>query len=897
MYTHESPPMTKTTPTTYPQRDISDLKSRVDLATVVGSYGIQLTKRGKSLQACCPFHSEDTPSFTVTPEKQLWHCFGCDQGGDVIKFVELIDKLEFPEAVEKLKRFVGEQPAKSVESEVVRSAQLVEVSPARRVKLLTRVAEFYHRIFLNRPEALRYLTKVRGIADVGLLKNFQVGYADGSLLKALPQDDDTIQELKAIGVLTESGRELFKDCAVFPLWSRDGAIVNLYGRRIQDGQVNHLYLPGPKQGLWNAQAARRSKTIVLCESVLDALTALDRGIGNAIPAYGVHGLTVDLLALFAESKVGSVLICFDGDEAGRVGSAKAESQLIEKSFHVGVVNMPDGEDINSFLSQHSAEELQALIDAAMPVVPVAQPDPIPGSKTVPLPTQGFEPTKSGFRVAFAGRCYEVKGIAKETTQLKATIKAWGEKAKGFELNTLDMYSSRSRDAFAKSCAAMFGVDDAVAKSDLQQLLTHMETMSEQTNEQAPTEITLSAEDEARAMAFLTNPNIFDEILSDFETLGIAGETTNKKVCYLTSISRKLDDPLSVLIQSRSASGKSTIMDAVVRLTPETEALYRTRLTPTSLFYGEADALVHKLIAVEEAAGLGEAAYSLRALQSSKRLTVAVTVKDPQSGRPQTVEYEVNGPVAVLMTTTSQNVDEETASRFLVVTVDESKEMTERILNAQRHRDTLAGYLAELEKNAVISKHHAAQQLLEPLVVLNPYAEQLTFPALSLRARRDHKKYLMIIKAVALLHQKQRPVCEAQRGGQVFRYIQVTREDIRKANELAVQVFATSMDELSAPARKLFNLIRELAQSESAARGIPPEQFSFGRRTLREATTWSETQVRTHLEELTSLEYVRAKSGSQGKEYLYELIVFDGPTQDQRFTIDLTDPDTLLEPVE
>jgi hypothetical protein len=195
--------------------------------------------------------------------------------------------------------------------------------------------------------------------------------------------------------------------------------------------------------------------------------------------------------------------------------------------------------------------------------------------------------------------------------------------------------------------------------------------------------------------------------------------------------------------------------------------------------------------------------------------------------------------AVLLTTTAPSLDEETASRFLTLTIDESQAMTETILATQRHGDTLAGYLAELDRAAVIAKHHAAQRLLEPLVVINPFAEQLTFPAHILRARRDHKKYLMLIKAIAFLHQKQRLVKEAERGGTTFRYVEVSKSDIRRANELAARVLRASLDELSAPARNLLDVapddlaavakaaqrIANAAMQVFAADGITLQQFN------------------------------------------------------------------------
>lgn len=246
---------------------------------------------------------------------------------------------------------------------------------------------------------------------------------------------------------------------------------------------------------------------------------------------------------------------------------------------------------------------------------------------------------------------------------------------------------------------------------------------------------------------------------------------------------------------------------------------------------------------------------------------------------------------MLLTTTSASLDEETASRFLTLTIDESQNMTEVILAAQRRRDTLAGYLDELAKAEVIAKHHAAQRLLEPVVVINPYAEQLSFPAHSLCARRDHKKYLMLIKAVAFLHQKQRTVKESARGGQAFRFIEVTREDIAHANLLARHILGHSLDELSAQARRLLELVHGFVAAQCQAREISSAQFFFTRRDVRQATGWSDWQIRTHLKELEDLEYLRARSGAWGREFVYELagMPFQGAP-----SIALVDPATLAE---
>ena len=170
--------------------------------------------------------------------------------------------------------------------------------------------------------------------------------------------------------------------------------------------------------------------------------------------------------------------------------------------------------------------------------------------------------------------------------------------------------------------------------------------------------------------------------------------------YLSATSRNLGEPLSVLVQSRSAAGKSTLQDAVLSLIPSEDYIKYTRLTGQALFYKEEDSLVHKLLAIEEEHGAREASYSIRNIQSSKYLSIAATGKDSATGKLRTEEYKVKGPVALMITTTEVELDYETSNRFIILTVDESKEMTERILQKQRNRETLEGLIRESEAEQV-----------------------------------------------------------------------------------------------------------------------------------------------------------------------------------------------------
>ncbi|HEN47442.1 MAG TPA: hypothetical protein ENI75_03670, partial [Mizugakiibacter sp.] len=715
-----------------PDEQIEHLKQTTDLVAVIKDRGVQLRKSGRVYKGRCPFHEEKTPSFTVNPAEHLWHCFGCDKGGNVIQFVQLVDQISFPEAVKRLnghQRDALVEPPVSGKTSSSLTAQPPPVNPAQRVKLLTRVAAFYQKCFANRPEGMKYLIKGRGINHVTHFKNYQLGYADGSLLDALPQDDDSRNLFKALGVLTGKGRELLQGCVVFPLFDDQGNVVNLYGRRLIDGEVNHLTLPGPKVGLWNYQAAKRSTSLLLTESVIDALTLIDRGLHDVMPCYGVHSLTDDLLTHLEKCTVKDVTLCFDGDAAGRRGRDKVSEQLKEKGMTVHAVPLPDGEDINTFLNRHPVSAFQALLNASNP----DHPHPTEAEKTEAANVPRVDKTDHGFKLTLGPRCYEIKAIARQGTQLKATVKASVNHKKGFELHTLDLYSARSREAFARSCVSLFDEEEPRIKTDLTDVLEQVEAWQPEGASTAAQPVEPSAKEKAAALAFLKHPDLLDAIQQDMTLLGVAGEDLNKVLCYLAATSRKLDDPLSLLIQSRSAAGKSTLQNAVLALIPDEDKVVYTRMTDQALFYQDEMALVHKVLALEEAEGLGGAAYSLRALQSSKSVSVATTSKDPVTGKMKTEHYTVQGPVAVMLTTTQPDLDEETCSRFLTLTIDESEAMTQRIFESQRHADTLDGVLHQLERRDLMNKHHTAQRLLEPMVVINPYAQQLSFPSRSLRA--------------------------------------------------------------------------------------------------------------------------------------------------------------------
>jgi hypothetical protein len=242
-----------------------------------------------------------------------------------------------------------------------------------------------------------------------------------------------------------------------------------------------------------------------------------------------------------------------------------------------------------------------------------------------------------------------------------------------------------------------------------------------------------------------------------------------------------------------------------------------------------------------------------------------------NGRLITQTYRVEGPVMIFLTTTAIKVDEELLNRCLVLTVDEDREQTKAIHRLQRQRQTLQGLLASQEHQRTLTLHRNAQRLLRPMLVANPYAEELTFLDNKTRSRRDHLKYLTLIRAITLLHQYQRPLRTTHHNGQDVQYIEVALEDIEVANRLASEVLGRTSDDLPPQTQRLLRQIDGMVTAACQRLGQDRADYRFSRRDVREFTAWGNTQLKVHLRRLEELEYLLVHRGGRGQSFVYELL--------------------------
>jgi DNA primase catalytic core len=898
-----------------PEADLERVKRAVNLRELVQSRGIELKRHGsKDWIGRCPFHADrDKPNFIVTPGKGLFHCMACGAAGNAIQFIERHDGVSFRHAFELLNQggnaaFVAVPALKQASVPRLPCPLDPAVDDAT---LFRQVSGYYHeRLKLSAP-ARAYLAG-RGLDSDELIDHFQIGFADRTLGLRLPESNRETGEtlrtrLAQLGLWRDSGHEHFNGCIVVPLQDEAGHVVSFYGRRAQKADLKHLYPPGPHRGLLNREALA-SAEIILCEAVLDALTFWANGFKNVTCLFGTEGFTDELWE--ALKKVQRVRIAYDADDAGERAAQRDAERFQKHGIEVFRVKFPHGMDANEYACKvKPADKSLALLlnsaawlgAGARPPAPPPQPTvetnaPAPSlslaasvsslepdaakeEKPPPAPAMPPPPTLEQRGDAWffdvEGREYRVSGLEKTlgTDALKVALRL--RQGERFHLDQVDLSRDAERRRFIERAAEETGLTNDLLKRDIGRLLLAVEQAQAELAkpaENAAAVVTLSPEERDAALKWLREPNLIGRLREAFHQAGIIGEESNTLVAYLAGVSRKLERPLAIIIQSASAAGKTTLMDAVLSFFPEEERVKYSAMTGQSLYYLGETSLKHKILAVVEEAGAERASYALKLLQSEGELTIASTGKDPATGKMVTQEYHVEGPVMIFLTTTAIDLDEELQNRCLTLAVDESAEQTGRIHRVQRERRTLAGLVAHEERKDLLKQLRNAQRLLQPLHVVNPFAPVLTFATARTRNRRDHEKYLTLIDAIALLHQHQREA-RTLPGGQ--RFIEVTLDDIALANELAPEMLGRSLDELPPQTRRLLAFIRELVKKKCGAGGAKAGAgpACFSRKELRDLSGWSLTQVSVHLERLVALEYLTLRHGRLGSAFVYE-ILFD-----------------------
>lgn len=365
-----------------PQRFIDDLLARIDVVEVVGER-VQLKKTGRNYSGLCPFHQEKTPSFTVSADKQFYHCFGCGANGSALRFLMEYDNLRFPEAVEQLASRLGlEVPREGADDP---RAQLRERKRREGVNLLELAAGFFReRLRMAEGGAARDYLQQRGLAEE-IQRDFGIGYAPDAW-EALKRhlDSQGVSEAVQIeyGLLVqreESGRtyDRFRDRIMFPIRDVRGRTIAFGGRVLGDAKPKYLNSPESPvfhkgrelYGLYEArQASPRLERLLIVEGYMDVVALAQFGIRNAVATLGTSTSEEHLARLFR--MVDEVVFCFDGDRAGRQAASRALETVLPQMLdgrQARFLFLPEGEDPDTLVRREGTEAFENRIVCASPL--------------------------------------------------------------------------------------------------------------------------------------------------------------------------------------------------------------------------------------------------------------------------------------------------------------------------------------------------------------------------------------------------------------------------------------------------------------------------------------------------------------------------------------------------
>ncbi len=453
-------------------------------------------------------------------------------------------------------------------------------------------------------------------------------------------------------------------------------------------------------------------------------------------------------------------------------------------------------------------------------------------------------------------------------------------------HNLDLYNDTQAEKLIRRAAEKLETGTSVLSASLAELTEGLEEYRlKQLKENQPQPYEppkLPTEERKEAESFLKGPKLLERTNGLIGKSGVVGEESNRLLMFLIFTSRKQPQPLHIVSLGSSGAGKTHLQEKVGELVPEEDRIEITTLSENAFYYFGQRELKNKLILIEDLDGLsgtgthqvGGAFYALRELQSKKRISKTVAHKNTK-GETRTLHLTVEGPVSVAGCTTREQIYEDNANRSFLIYLDESEEQDARIMNYQRK--AAAGKVNTAEEQEAAKLLRNCQRLLEPVKVVNPYAELLKIPKEVFKPRRTNGHYLQFIEAVTFYHQWQREQKADKETGEVF--IETTLDDIEEANKLLKQILLRKSDELTGACRNHFEKLKLYLIGTKQNTGQPDTGFT-NRQISRLFRIPITTVKRYHLD-LLNCGYLKAEKKKGSKALFYEVVSYDEYNELQR----------------
>jgi len=433
-------------------------------------------------------------------------------------------------------------------------------------------------------------------------------------------------------------------------------------------------------------------------------------------------------------------------------------------------------------------------------------------------------------------------------------------------HNLDLYNDVQVEKLIRKAAERLEVGTlqitkSIADITRQLELYRLQQLEEQQTKSEKQKKILSSPEREEATTFSSEQNLLKRTNDLIGKSGVIGEEKNRMRMFIIFLTRLMENPLHIISFGSSGAGKSHLQEKVAELIPEEDKVPSTSFTSNALYYmGEYD-LQHKIILIEDMDGAEPVLYALRELISKKHIIKLVPQKDSK-GVTKTMVFKVKGPVTVAGCTTKERVYEDNANRSFLIYIDESKEQDEKIMEYQR--SISAGKINKAEENRIKEFLQNVQRIMQPVQVINPYAEFLKIPDEVLKPRRSNAHYLHFIEAITFYKQHQREKKTDQVTGEI--YIETTLEDIEEANELMKDVLLRKADELSGATRNYFEQLKALLQEQ--------KQSTFTNKEIRKALRLPGTTVRRYHNELLQNGYIKLQESKKQKGYCYEIVSYE-----------------------
>ncbi|MES1250314.1 MAG: CHC2 zinc finger domain-containing protein, partial [Chitinophaga rupis] len=813
--------------------ELKEIKALLSIETVLHHYGLKPDKHDRLL---CPFHPDKTPSLQIYPQTNTFCCFSsnCTAGtGDTIQFIQLMEKCSKHEALIKAAPLVSSNLIPRRSPPVANL--LIEGDILEKEGVLGKVFSYCKRALPLTREAVEYLQS-RGID----YRQQEIGY-NGGVLHRDNKHAHLVGSMEKYGLLKRlpaRGYSVWaRDCVLFPLRNAEHTIVSLYGRSItNNSDQRHFYLTG-REGLYPGYPKPATVRLILVESIIDAASLLQQPAitlqHEVLALYGTNGLTDEHLQAIGSLKhLEEIIFMLNGDEAGEAATVKYYETVrnLLPAVKITKVPVPVNEDVNSLLQTHDDPRvLVDLIGQRTDFFLSREKQEEAASPETPL-VSGRQPavnklitTNPELLVYDSGELLiTVLGGIKFTglDRLRVTVKV-EHKTKSLlpVRHNLDLYNQPHTEQLINKVAESFDISTQATMQTIAALTNELESYRAKRMEslQPRTEEKplLSPAQRQAAIHYLKQSNLLTRTNGDIGRSGLVGEATNRLIAYLVYSSRKLAVPLHLMFLGSSGSGKTWLQEKVSELIPASDKIEITQITENAFYYFGRDELKNKLLLIEDLDGAESSLYPLRELQSKRRISKTVTLKDSK-GNLKTITLTVEGPVSVSGCTTREKVYEDNANRCLLLYIDGSKDQDRRVMEYQTR---LAGGEIDREaENHIRQRFQHIQQVLMPVQVINPYAKYIHLPEQVFKPRRTMTLLLAFIETVTFYHQYQRPVKRDLQGNP---YIETTVDDIEAAFSLLKESLFTKSDELTQATRHFLEQLKQHLQQSGQANFSPP----------------------------------------------------------------------------